>query len=111
MIVDASALPEQVVRDVITSAFGSAGQRCSALRVLYLQEEVSDKIITMLAGSMATLKVGNPALLETDIGPVIDEDALAILNTHAERMQKEAKLIYQVELPQSTAQGCYFAPR
>lgn len=111
MIVDASALPEQVVRDAITSAFGSAGQRCSALRVLYLQEEVADKIITMLAGAMATLKVGNPALLETDIGPVIDEDALAILNAHAERMQKEAKLIYQIELPQSAAEGCYFAPR
>ncbi len=111
MIVDASALPEQVVRDVITSAFGSAGQRCSALRVLYLQEEVADKMITMLAGAMATLKVGNPALLETDIGPVIDEGALAILNAHAERMQKEAKLIYQIELPQSSAEGCYFAPR
>jgi len=111
MIVDASALPEQVVRDAITSAFGSAGQRCSALRVLYLQEEVADKIIKMLAGAMATLKVGDPALLETDIGPVIDEDALAILNAHAERMEHEAKVIYQVELPESAAQGCYFAPR
>jgi RHH-type proline utilization regulon transcriptional repressor/proline dehydrogenase/delta 1-pyrroline-5-carboxylate dehydrogenase len=111
MIVDASALPEQVVRDAITSAFGSAGQRCSALRVLYLQEEVADKIITMLAGAMATLKIGDPALLENDIGPVIDEAALATLNAHAERMQKEAKLIYQVELPHSTAEGTYFAPR
>jgi RHH-type proline utilization regulon transcriptional repressor/proline dehydrogenase/delta 1-pyrroline-5-carboxylate dehydrogenase len=111
MIVDASALPEQVVRDAIMSAFGSAGQRCSALRVLYLQEEVADKIIKMLAGAMAVLKVGDPALLETDIGPVIDEDALAILNTHAERMEHEAKVIYQVELPESAAQGCYFAPR
>ncbi|MCD6045915.1 MAG: putA [Gammaproteobacteria bacterium] len=111
MIVDASALPEQVVRDAITSAFGSAGQRCSALRVLYLQEEVADKIIKMLAGAMATLKVGDPALLETDIGPVIDEDALATLNAHAERMQQEANLIYQVELSEECAQGCYFAPR
>ncbi len=111
MIVDASALPEQVVKDAITSAFGSAGQRCSALRVLYLQEEVADKIIKMLAGAMATLKVGDPALLETDIGPVIDEDALAILNAHAERMEHEAKAIYQVKLPESAAQGCYFAPR
>lgn len=111
MIVDASALPEQVVKDAITSAFGSAGQRCSALRVLYLQEEVADKIIKMLAGAMATLKVGDPALLETDIGPVIDEDALAILNAHAERMEHEAKVIYQVELPESATQGCYFAPR
>ncbi len=111
MIVDASALPEQVVKDAITSAFGSAGQRCSALRVLYLQEEVADKIIKMLAGAMATLKVGDPALLETDIGPVIDEDALAILNAHAERMEHEAKAIYQVKLPESAAQGYYFAPR
>ncbi len=111
MIVDASALPEQVVRDAITSAFGSAGQRCSALRVLYLQEEVADKIIKMLAGAMATLKIGDPTLLESDVGPVINEDALKILNAHAERMQSEAKLIYQVELAESTAQGTYFAPR
>lgn len=111
MIVDASALPEQVVRDVITSAFGSAGQRCSALRVLYVQEEVADKIIAMLAGAMATLKVGDPAFLETDIGPVIDEDALALLNAHAARMEKEAKLIYAVALPEACAKGSYFAPR
>lgn len=111
MIVDASALPEQVVRDAITSAFGSAGQRCSALRVLYLQEEVADKIIQMLAGAMATLKIGDPALLESDVGPVINEDALQTLNAHAERMQSEAKLIYQVELADSTAHGTYFAPR
>lgn len=111
MIVDASALPEQVVRDVITSAFGSAGQRCSALRVLYVQEEVADKMIAMLSGAMATLKVGDPAVLETDIGPVIDEDALALLNAHAARMEKEAKLIYEVALPESCAKGSYFAPR
>lgn len=111
MIVDASALPEQVVRDVITSAFGSAGQRCSALRVLYLQDEVADKVITMLAGAMATLKVGDPAFVETDVGPVIDEASLTLLAAHAKRMEEEATLIYQVELPKACAKGSYFAPR
>ncbi len=75
MIVDSSALPEQAVRDIITSAFQSAGQRCSALRVLYLQEEVADTIETMLFGAMDELAIGDPAMLETDIGPVIDETA------------------------------------
>ena len=82
MIVDSSALPEQVVQDVIVSAFGSAGQRCSALRVLYLQEEVADKIITMLAGAMQTLVIGDPTQLSTDIGPVIDQAAQKKLVEH-----------------------------
>ncbi len=111
MIVDSSALPEQVVTDVITSAFGSAGQRCSALRVLFLQEEVADKIITMLQGAMAELAVGDPSLLATDIGPVIDNAALTMLQKHAALMQQQGKLVYQVKLnPEATAAGTFFAP-
>lgn len=111
MIVDSSALPEQVVFDVITSAFGSAGQRCSALRVLFVQEDIAPKLIEMLKGAMAELHIGDPSMLTTDIGPVIDVNARAGLEEHAERMQKEATLIYQVNLPHSTEHGCYFAPR
>ena len=73
MIVDSTALPEQVVDDVISSAFQSAGQRCSALRVLYLQEDVADKVIEMLTGAMACLTLGDPLKLSTDVGPVIDD--------------------------------------
>src|SRR6185437_11633360 len=72
MIVDSSALAEQVVADVVTSAFDSAGQRCSALRLLYLQADIADRLLTMLTGAMAELAIGDPALLATDIGPVID---------------------------------------
>lgn len=111
MIVDSSALPEQVVSDVITSAFGSAGQRCSALRVLYLQEDVADKIITMLQGAMAELTIGDPRLLVTDVGPVIDEDALAMLVNHQSRMQTEAKLVFECPLDHEIkVKGHFFAP-
>src|SRR6185312_12170938 len=83
MIVDSTALPEQVCRDVLGSAFDSAGQRCSALRVLYLQDDVADKMIDIILGAMDELKLGDPMLLETDIGPVIDEEARANLQKHA----------------------------
>ena len=112
MIADSSALPEQIVKDVIASAFQSAGQRCSAARVLYIQEDIADKVITMLAGAMAELKVGDPGLLSTDVGPVIDEEAKAILIAHAERMDKEAKKIAEVPMdPELTRHGTFFAPR
>ncbi len=112
MIADSSALPEQIVKDVIASAFQSAGQRCSAARVLYIQEDIADKVITMLAGAMAELKVGDPGLLSTDVGPVIDEEAKAILVAHAERMDREAKKIAEVPMdPQLTGHGTFFAPR
>ena len=112
MIADSSALPEQIVKDVIASAFQSAGQRCSAARVLYIQEDIADKVIDMLAGAMAELKVGDPGLLSTDVGPVIDEDAKAILVAHAERMDKEAKKIAEAPMdPAATAHGTFFAPR
>ena len=111
MIADSSALPEQLVKDVVTSAFDSAGQRCSASRVLYVQDVVADKIIAMLAGAMDELKVGDPALLSTDVGPVIDDDALGMLDKHAAKMDKLAKKINQVELGDDCAHGTFFAPR
>src|SRR6185295_2035478 len=74
MIVDSSALPEQVVKDTVASAFNAAGQRCSALRVLFLQEDIADKVIGMLKGAMAELVIGDPGQLATDVGPVIDAE-------------------------------------
>ena len=110
LIVDSSALPEQVVKDVIASSFLSAGQRCSALRVLFLQEETADRIIEMLAGAMQELAIGDPALLSTDIGPVIDEEARDVLQAHADRMDREAKCLYRCELGPHTDGGSFFAP-
>ncbi|MGE3920885.1 MAG: bifunctional proline dehydrogenase/L-glutamate gamma-semialdehyde dehydrogenase PutA, partial [Gammaproteobacteria bacterium] len=111
MIVDSSALPEQVVNDVIMSAFNSAGQRCSALRVLFLQDVIADKVIQMLKGAMAELKIGDPGFISTDIGPVIDAPSKEMLESHAKNMDKIGKLIYQVQLPAETEHGTYFAPR
>lgn len=111
MIVDSSALLEQVVVDAVNSAFGSAGQRCSALRVIFIQDEVTDKFINLLKGAMAELVIGDPSLLTTDIGPVIDDAARAGLQAHADRMQAEAELIYAVELPQTAPKGSFFTPK
>jgi RHH-type proline utilization regulon transcriptional repressor/proline dehydrogenase/delta 1-pyrroline-5-carboxylate dehydrogenase len=97
MIVDSTALPEQVVADVVTSAFRSAGQRCSALRVLLLQEEIADRTLEMLAGAMDTLIVGDPADPRTDVGPVIDQAAYDRLMGHREAMR--ARWILTVEAP------------
>ncbi|WP_422509489.1 bifunctional proline dehydrogenase/L-glutamate gamma-semialdehyde dehydrogenase PutA [Stenotrophomonas sp. GZD-301] len=110
-IADSSALPEQLVKDAIGSAFTSAGQRCSAARVLFVQDDIADKVMTMLAGAMAELKVGDPGLLSTDVGPVIDADALQILQDHAVRMEKDARLIAAAALSDATAHGTFFAPR
>lgn len=109
MIVDSSALPEQVVHDVVQSAFNSAGQRCSALRVLCLQEDIAPQVIAMLKGAMAEITVGDPSLLSTDVGPVIDQDALTVLQQHVDKMQKEATLLYQVPF-QHVDKGHFFAP-
>ncbi len=114
MVVDSTALPEQVVDDVISSGFQSAGQRCSALRVLFLQEEIADKVITMLQGALAELHVGDPSMLSTDVGPVIDAKALASLNDHVKTMETQGKLLYQCELSRDVndANGdFFFAPR
>jgi len=99
MIVDSSALPEQVVTDAISSAFDSAGQRCSALRVLFLQEEIADKTIRMLKGAMLELNLGSPDRLVTDIGPVIDSEAQQKLLEHIKNMQDTAKETFSLKSP------------
>lgn len=109
MIVDSSALPEQVVADIISSSCNSAGQRCSALRVLFLQEDIAARVLDMLQGAMDELVIGNPSLLETDVGPVIDKEALQMLQKHAESMKQEAKVIAQVAMPKNL-HGHFFAP-
>ena len=111
LIADSSSLPEQVVKDAMGSAFTSAGQRCSAARVLFVQDEIADKVTGMLAGAMQELRVGNPGLLSTDVGPVIDQDALAGLQEHAARMDREATLIAKVPTDGSEAHGTFFIPR
>jgi RHH-type proline utilization regulon transcriptional repressor/proline dehydrogenase/delta 1-pyrroline-5-carboxylate dehydrogenase len=111
MLVDSSALTEQVVADVLDSAFRSAGQRCSALRVLCLQDAIAARVERMLAGAMDELRVGDPGLLATDVGPVIDEQARERLAAHAERMQREARLIRRVPLDPELERGCFFAPQ
>ena len=115
MIVDSSALSEQVVTDVLISAFGSAGQRCSALRVLFLQEEVADRILKMLKGAMAELSVGDPLFLSTDVGPVIDEHARQGLLQHIAYMEKccisgEASLLYRCVLSTELPPYAFFPP-
>ncbi|MDH3003572.1 bifunctional proline dehydrogenase/L-glutamate gamma-semialdehyde dehydrogenase PutA [Pasteurella multocida] len=111
MIVDSSALAEQVVLDVLNSAFDSAGQRCSALRVLYVQHDVAPPILTMLKGAMAELKVGNPQHLTTDVGPVIDEVAQKRLLQHIETMRTVAKDCYQAPVdPEMQQQGIFVPP-
>lgn len=110
MVVDSSALPEQVVKDVINSAFNSAGQRCSALRVLYLQKECAETILTLLKGAMAELTLGDPARLDTDIGPVIDAEALKSLQAHETELDETATLIARAPLPANLPQGHFFAP-
>lgn len=109
MIVDSTALPEQVIQDAVLSGFASAGQRCSALRILCVQNDIAERIIDLLKGAMAELSVGNPALLTTDVGPVIDQPARQGLLAHIERMQQEARLIAQSPLPDNAEQG-YFVP-
>ena len=111
LIADSSSLPEQLVKDAMIAAFDSAGQRCSAARILFVQADIADKVIDMLSGAMDELVVGDPGLLSTDVGPVIDEDAKAILVAHAVRMDKEAKLIKAVALPDDCQHGSFFAPR
>lgn len=111
MIVDSSALPEQVVDDAIVSAFGSSGQRCSALRVLFVQDDVADKIIHMLQGAMQELRVGDPVQLSTDTGPVIDEEALATLIAHRTALDGFGKKIAAVPMDEMLeTRGHYFAP-
>ena len=110
MIVDSSALAEQVVLDAVASGFNSAGQRCSALRLLIVQAEVAPRVLELLAGYMDELVVGDPALLATDVGPVIDRDALAMLEAHAQKVMAKARWSHRARLPASAAAGRFFAP-
>lgn len=111
MIVDSSALAEQVVDDVIRSAFGSAGQRCSALRILCVQDEIADKVTSMLRGAMEQLSVGDPGLLSTDVGPVIDDGARQELLDHRKKLDGLGALIYEILLDKTLiSQGSFFAP-
>ena len=110
MIVDSTALPEQVARDVLASAFDSAGQRCSALRVLFLQEDVADTMLAMILGAMEELVVGDPLDYRTDVGPVIDATARDALDAHKARMRHEARELIELGLPPESRYGAYVAP-
>ncbi|GEM78993.1 bifunctional proline dehydrogenase/L-glutamate gamma-semialdehyde dehydrogenase PutA [Vibrio superstes] len=110
MIVDSTALPEQVVRDVVRSAFASAGQRCSALRVLFVQKDIAPRITKLIQGAMKELSVGLPYLHSTDVGPVIDELAQQKLLAHIETMRKTQKVVAEVELDEQCSAGMYVPP-
>jgi RHH-type proline utilization regulon transcriptional repressor/proline dehydrogenase/delta 1-pyrroline-5-carboxylate dehydrogenase len=110
MVVDSSALPEQVVTDVLRSTFNSAGQRCSALRLLCLPEECADRILELIAGAMNELRVGDPLEADIDIGPVIDEDARRTLQSHIRFMESHHRMIARAALSSATEHGCYVAP-
>ncbi|MEZ5847012.1 MAG: bifunctional proline dehydrogenase/L-glutamate gamma-semialdehyde dehydrogenase PutA [Geminicoccaceae bacterium] len=107
MIVDSTALPEQAVRDILASAFQSAGQRCSALRMLYVQKDVADKFLTMLQGAMDALCVGNPAELATDVGPVIDAEARDVIERHVAGFEQRGRVLGKLPVP---ATGHFTAP-
>jgi len=112
MIVDASALPEQVVNDVLVSAFDSAGQRCSALRVLCLQNDVADRVLAMLRGAMAELRVGNPGELAVDVGPVIDAEARDNIQRHIATMRARGYVVFQATPSgvEATQHGTFVSP-
>ncbi|GAB3678586.1 bifunctional proline dehydrogenase/L-glutamate gamma-semialdehyde dehydrogenase PutA [Salinisphaera aquimarina] len=111
MIVDSSALIEQVVADVIKSGFQSAGQRCSALRVLYVQNDIADTLLDMLSGAMAELSIGDPWKLSTDVTPVIDAEARDGLTQYAEQVDGTLDTVYCCRLGDTTRRGTFFAPR
>ncbi|KIN60347.1 Bifunctional proline dehydrogenase/pyrroline-5-carboxylate dehydrogenase [Sulfitobacter noctilucae] len=107
MIVDSTALPEQAVQAIVESAFQSAGQRCSALRCLYVQEDIADDLQKMLIGAMEALNIGNPWELSTDVGPVIDEAAAKIITDHVEAARAEGRLVAELKTPET---GTFVAP-
>lgn len=110
MIADSSAHEQQLVADAVQSAFNSAGQRCSALRVLFLPEQIADSVIARLIGAMQLLLVGAPTDIAVDVGPIIDRRALAALASHLQMLKANAKLLYQSPLADKLANGCFFAP-
>ncbi len=107
MVVDSTALPEQAVTAIVESAFQSAGQRCSALRCLYVQEDVAEPILDMLTGAMKELSLGDPWAFSTDCGPVIDKDAQSTIADYIEQAQKAGRVLYQLPMPQN---GTFIAP-
>jgi len=111
MIVDSSALAEQVVQDIIISSFQSAGQRCSALRMVFIQEEIADSLLKMLEGAMEELSVGDPSLLSTDVGPVIDHEARKTLQEYEAHLKQNARLIYRVKLNGTHQNGSFLPPQ
>ena len=112
LIVDSSALPEQVVQDVTQSAFDSAGQRCSALRVLCVQDDVAERVVTMLKGAMDEARIGNPAALSVDVGPVIDAEAHAGIQRHIDAMRAQGHAVHQATrgLAEAAAHGSFIPP-
>jgi RHH-type proline utilization regulon transcriptional repressor/proline dehydrogenase/delta 1-pyrroline-5-carboxylate dehydrogenase len=110
MFVDSSALPEQVVIDSAYSSFNSAGQRCSALRLLCLQKDIAPRVLQLLVGYMDEMDIGDPSLLATDVGPAIDEEARSLLQQHVDRMSSEATILHRCALPNETQVGTFFAP-
>jgi RHH-type proline utilization regulon transcriptional repressor/proline dehydrogenase/delta 1-pyrroline-5-carboxylate dehydrogenase len=110
MIADSSALPEQVIRDVVRSAFDSAGQRCSAARIFFVQEDAAKPMIDMLVGAVEALEIGDPLDYATDVGPVIDEDAAERLDAHKLRMQKAGRQLVDLPLPLDCEAGTYVTP-
>lgn len=111
LIADSSAHPQQLVQDIISSAFNSAGQRCSALRLLLIQDEIAEPVLTQLAGAMQLLTLGEPLQLATDIGPLIDQPARAQLEEECELLARRARLAGATPLLSGLDSGCYFAPR
>ena len=110
MIADSSALPEQVVLDAVTSAFNSAGQRCSALRVLFVQQDIAPRVVRLLAGYMDELSIGDPALPDTDVGPVIDGHAKQALEAHKAWIKMQGTTIRELPLPRECEDGTFVAP-
>jgi len=110
MLVDSSALPEQVVEDVVKSAFNSAGQRCSALRVLFVQDDIAERVVDLLREAMAELVVGDPGLWSTDVGPVIDAEAKHTLMSYIENMKTSVMLLAGAELSDDLLIGNYVPP-
>jgi RHH-type transcriptional regulator, proline utilization regulon repressor / proline dehydrogenase / delta 1-pyrroline-5-carboxylate dehydrogenase len=110
MIVDSTALLEQATRDIVASAFQSAGQRCSALRVLCVQEDVAGDLIGMIKGAMDELRIGDPANPANDIGPVIDAGARHLILSYCAEMEREGRVIHRLNLPSATSEGTFVAP-
>lgn len=110
LIVDSTSLPEQVINDVVSSAFQSAGQRCSACRVMYVQDDIADRVIELLSGAMQELSVGDPAKYKTDVGPVIDKRAQESLNAHIQSITKTGKLLSTAPMPEHTKTGTFVQP-